>query len=49
MGECPDWFILLRAARWLGVAPWELAERSQVWLEWALASMKAEAQKRPGG
>ncbi len=42
-GECPDFYPLLQAARYLGVAPWELAKQSRVWLSWALASEAAEA------
>lgn len=43
MGACPDWYPLIQAARYLGVAPWELVERPRVWLQWALASQAAEA------
>jgi hypothetical protein len=42
MGSCPDWYLLLRAARYLGVAPWDLSERPQAWMEWALESENAE-------
>lgn len=42
MGRCPDWYPLLQAARYLGVAPWELAERPSVWRDWALMAMEAE-------
>lgn len=34
--------MLCRAARWLGVAPWDLAERPNYWREWALAFETAE-------
>jgi hypothetical protein len=27
MGECPEWYPLFRAARYLGVPPWELAKQ----------------------
>jgi hypothetical protein len=33
----------VKAARYLGVAPWELAEQPLVWTEWALAAEAAEA------
>lgn len=38
----PDEYPLIRAARYLGVAPWELAERSVFWQEWALLFEAAE-------
>lgn len=43
MGECPDWYETIQAARYLNVAPWDLAERPICWREWALASARAEA------
>lgn len=43
MGEIPDWYRLLRAARELHVAPWELAKQPLVWQEWALNAVRAEA------
>jgi hypothetical protein len=42
MGEAPDWYLTLRAAKYLGVAPWDLAERPVWWQEIALAAEKAE-------
>lgn len=54
MGECPDWYPLIRAARYLGVPPWELAQQPAVWQDWALAAEQAEisaqnqAAKRAG-
>lgn len=42
MGALPDWYILLRAARYLQVAPWELAAQPSAWMEWALAAESAE-------
>ncbi len=42
MGALPDWYTLLRAARYLQVAPWELAARPMQWMEWALMSESAE-------
>lgn len=35
--------MLLRAAKFLGVAPWELAERPALWTALALAAESAEA------
>lgn len=55
MGEAPDWYRLLRAAKYLGVPPWDLAERPVWWREVALAAEAAEAtasksrQNRTGG
>lgn len=47
MGELPAWYTLLRAARYLGVAPWELAAQPVIWARWAWAAESAEgmAQK----
>ena len=42
MGEVPLWYALIQAARYLGVAPWDLAERSVWWMNIALAAQKAE-------
>jgi hypothetical protein len=39
----PDWYITLRAARYLRVAPWELAAQPAIWQEWALTAESAEA------
>jgi hypothetical protein len=44
MGDLPDWYITIRAARALGVAPWDLAERPAIWQEWGLAAESAEAK-----
>ena len=43
MGELPAWYTLLRAARYLGVAPWDLAQQPVVWTHWALAAESSEA------
>jgi hypothetical protein len=40
----PDWYPLLTAARYLGVAPWELVDQPAEWLEWALSAQSAEAE-----
>lgn len=42
MGTCPEWYPLLKAARYLGVAPWELLEQPRMWFEWALTAQAAE-------
>ncbi|NLF14542.1 MAG: hypothetical protein GX597_22360 [Anaerolineaceae bacterium] len=44
MGACPEWYPLLRAARYLRVPPWELAGQPLVWQEWALVSEAAERE-----
>lgn len=38
----PDWYPLLRAARYLRVAPWELQEHSVAWQNWAIMAEAAE-------
>ena len=43
MGSVPPWFQVIKAARWLGVPPWELLTRPPVWMEWALVAETAEA------
>lgn len=55
MGEMHDWYVLIRAAKYLGVAPWELAEKPIAWMNWALAaediddSLEREMAKRARG
>ncbi len=52
MGEAPDWFNLVWAAHFYGIAPWLLLDQPQVWTDWALdaesavnvAQAKAQAQ-----
>ena len=44
MGACPEWYPLLRAARYLRVPPWELAVQPLAWQEWALTAEAAEAE-----
>ena len=43
VGEVPPWYTLIKAARYLGVPPWELAEKPLWWTHVALASQGAEA------
>jgi hypothetical protein len=40
-GALPEELGLFRAARFLGVAPWELAAQSEYWLRWAEVAMRA--------
>lgn len=42
MGEVPDWYQHLRAAKYLGVAPWDLAAQPVFWREAALAAEQVE-------
>jgi len=48
----PEWYPLIRAAHYLGVAPWELMMQPIAWQEWALMAESAEApapaQHKPG-
>lgn len=45
-GSVPEWYRVIRAARYLGVPPWDLATKSTWWLEVALAAEDAEAKAR---
>jgi hypothetical protein len=42
VGEVPLWYSLIRAAQYLGVAPWELDEQPVMWQLMALSGEKAE-------
>lgn len=35
--------MLIRAARYLGTTPWELARQPAIWRDWALMAESAEA------
>lgn len=39
----PYWYPLIRAAKYLGVAPWELLQQHPRWYYQALAADRAEA------
>lgn len=43
MGECPSWYSFLRAAKYLGVPPWDLLEKPKAWVALALDAESAEA------
>lgn len=43
-GELPTWYFVIRAARYLGVPPWELADQPIFWMRVALAVEGAEAE-----
>lgn len=38
----PSWYLLIRAAKYLGVPPWELAKMPIFWRDAALAAESAE-------
>lgn len=40
----PEYYPLIRAAKYLGVAPWELMERSDAWQHIAYIAEQAEAE-----
>jgi hypothetical protein len=44
VGQCPEWYKLIRAARYLGVPPWELAGQPVWWMELAIIAEEAEAE-----
>lgn len=46
VGEQPWWYRLIRAGRVLGVPPWELLDRSEFWVQAALATQEAEVAAR---
>ena len=43
MSAPPDWWRIVAAARYLGVAPWDLAQRPVFWVDVAHEAMSAEA------
>ncbi|MGP1664830.1 MAG: hypothetical protein ACTS5I_02720 [Rhodanobacter sp.] len=40
----PDWYAVVKAAHYYGIAPWELAARPAVWTHWAVTADTAEQQ-----
>ena len=46
LGEAPEVYWTIRAARYLRVAPWELATRPAIWEDLALATERAENYAR---
>jgi hypothetical protein len=44
MGWMPDWYPLLRAAKYLNVPPWELLDQPLWWREKALIAERVEAE-----
>lgn len=45
MGAVPQWYLLVRAARYLKVPPWDLATKPVWWMNVALAAEQAENTK----
>jgi len=46
MGTCPPWYRLVKAAKYLGVPPWDLAAKPLTWVHMAEAAQDAEAHAR---
>jgi hypothetical protein len=42
MGEIPDWYETIRAAKYLRVAPWDLLDQPVFWRNAALSAERAE-------
>lgn len=42
VGAVPSWYSLIRAAKYLHVAPWDLAQRPYFWTQLALEAAAAE-------
>lgn len=42
MGSAPSWYRLLKAAKYLGVAPWDLATKPLTWVNMAEEAQAAE-------
>lgn len=40
----PEAYYVIRAARYLGVAPWDLAQQPRFWLDFALCCEYAESR-----
>lgn len=43
MGSAPSWYRIVKAAKYLGVAPWDLAARPLTWVNMAEEAQAAEA------
>lgn len=42
LGALPDWYALIRAARYLNVAPWELLKQPYFWQRIAITAERIE-------
>lgn len=47
VGTMPEWFLVIQAARYLGVAPWDLVDQPPEWFEWAMMARNAEMVAQP--
>jgi len=45
-GRIPAWYRLLKAAKYMGVSPWDLSEKTYWWVTRAEAAMDAEERHR---
>lgn len=43
MGYLPEWYLFMRAAKYLGAKPWELERQPVIWTLRAIDAMGAEA------
>ena len=43
MGDCPAWYDLIRAAKYLGCNPWDLLTVHPAWTRWSREAEGAEA------
>lgn len=46
MGAVPSWYRAIKAAQYLGVAPWDLAKAPLAWVERAEEAQAAENHAR---
>lgn len=42
--KLPEWYVVVQAAKWLGVAPWDLLDQPVWWTHWGIAGKVAEAR-----
>ncbi|MDE2100092.1 MAG: hypothetical protein KGL39_22750 [Patescibacteria group bacterium] len=45
----PDYYPVIRAARYLGVPPWDLLKQPRAWVDWALTCEAAESEAQEPG
>jgi hypothetical protein len=46
MGECPDWYTVIQAAKYVNVSPWALMEQPVWWFDKIVIAMNAEASAK---